>query len=188
MATTTSQRVFIWIIAAAMLLGTFGMFASLILANQQAGDEYQDQQAMMEEYYQQMAEEAKKNRGFDDYQAKSFDGDKVTKLIKTDLKVGDGEVVKEGDTLKLSYFGWTPDGVIFDSTTKVDQPNQPIELTVAEGQLIDGWVKGVPGMKVGGVRQLEIPAAQAYGAQGSQPLIGPNTPLMFILRVESISS
>ena len=53
--------------------------------------------------------------------------------------------------------------------------------------LIEGWSEGLKGMKVGGIRELSIPADKAYGAQGSvnqedsSKTIGPNTPLKFIV-------
>ena len=48
--------------------------------------------------------------------------------------------------------------------------------------MIPGWDKGVPGMKVGGRRELIIPAAElAYGAKGSPPSIPPNAPLVFVI-------
>ncbi len=47
--------------------------------------------------------------------------------------------------------------------------------------VIPGWDEGIPGMKVGGRRELVIPPDQAYGKQGSPPAIGPNETLVFVV-------
>ena len=44
----------------------------------------------------------------------------------------------------------------------------------------------MPGMRVGGRRDLVIPAGLAYGAQGSPPDIGPNEPLVFVIDLAGI--
>jgi FKBP-type peptidyl-prolyl cis-trans isomerase len=48
--------------------------------------------------------------------------------------------------------------------------------------VITGWSEGVQGMRIGGVRELTIPASKAYGETGSpSKSIAPNTPLKFIV-------
>ena len=49
------------------------------------------------------------------------------------------------------------------------------------GQVIEGWDKGLLGMKVGGRRRLEIPADQAYGSRGAGGVIGPDEALIFVV-------
>lgn len=123
-------------------------------------------------------------RSLDGYVEAAFDAASVTTLSKEDLVVGDGAEVQPGVTIKANYFGWTPDGQIFDSTNKggtVEPASFPLN------QVIKGWTDGIPGMKVGGVRKLTIPADQAYGPTGSSPFIAPNTPLTFIVQVLEIS-
>lgn len=199
MATPKHQRVFIWVIVIVMTVGTLGAYFVMILANQngevplsdagtqQQNEEYQKQ---LEAYQKQMEEQAKANAAasnpIEGYSAEAFDAAGVTSLQKIDLVVGTGRDVPTGGKVTVSYFGWTPDGKIFDSSTK-NGVNTPAEgFTLSEGSLIKGWVDGLPGMKAGGVRKLVIPAEQAYGAAGSPPLIAANTPLMFIVRVESV--
>lgn len=188
MATKTSQRVGIWIIAIAMVVGTIGTFGAMILQTENASKQARQQEDLYEQIYAQMREEAKNNEGFGGYEPSQFSAGDVSALVTKDLKKGTGDTVKEGDKLKMSYFGWTPSGEIFDSTKKKGADNAPAEFELVEGGLIEGWVKGVPGMKVGGVRELTIPATQAYGATGNEPLIAPDTPLKFIVRVEAITS
>jgi FKBP-type peptidyl-prolyl cis-trans isomerase len=90
-------------------------------------------------------------------------------LKVTDEVVGTGAEAKQGSTITVKYTGSLADGTVFDSTDK--QGGQPATFTLASGQLIDGWVQGIPGMKVGGKRKLVIPPELAYGnkANGSIP-------------------
>ena len=88
----------------------------------------------------------------------------IPNLKCLDLQVGTGEVVKPGDTITAHYTGAVAkDGTIFQSSH--DGPNQPVAFSL--NGVIAGWTEGVPGMIVGGVRRLLIPAAKAYG--GSPP-------------------
>lgn len=100
-----------------------------------------------------------------------------TELKSEDLKVGEGErAVKDGDEIKVLYVGrLLKNGVKFDSNEKRDDP---FPFTVGEG-VIEGWSKGVVGMKKGGKRKLTIPASLAYGEAGSPPKIPPNAALVF---------
>ncbi len=194
MATSRAQRISIWVIIITMAIGSIGAYFVVVLANNNQSSE-QDQQAQLQkqlkEYQKQVTKAAKENaaasRPLKGYKAEPFSA-KVTSLQKNDLAVGKGEVVKSGAKIDASYFGWTPDGKIFDSRNKKDKKTPGEGKEVKDGKIIDGWVKGIPGMKVGGVRQLAIPAALAYGKQGSPPLIKPDTPLMFIIRIEKIGT
>ena len=67
-------------------------------------------------------------------------------------------------------------GQKFDSSR---DRGQPFSFLLGAGQVIQGWDRGVQGMKVGGVRKLVIPSNLAYGEAGSPPVIPPNSPLDF---------
>lgn len=96
-----------------------------------------------------------------------------------DLRPGTGPVVVKGQCLSLQYTGWTTDGKQFDSSrTKVGG----FVVTIGTGKVIAGWDEGVPGMRVGGRRRLEIPPALGYGAAG-QGSIRPNATLIFVVEV-----
>ena len=107
----------------------------------------------------------------------------VDTLQKIDIKEGTGEVVQAGATVTAHYTGAVAaDGTIFQSSKDTGQP-----ATFPLANVIAGWQEGVPGMKVGGIRRLVIPAAQAYGAtppNGSG--IPANAPLVFDIELISI--
>lgn len=87
------------------------------------------------------------------------------KLVTKDIKVGTGPAAETGDSVWMKYTGQLKDGTVFDSN---DQPGKPAYLVVlGAGSVIKGWDQGLPGMKVGGKRQLHIPSDLAYGAQES---------------------
>ncbi|MGA2872195.1 MAG: FKBP-type peptidyl-prolyl cis-trans isomerase [Candidatus Dormibacteria bacterium] len=81
-----------------------------------------------------------------------------------DEVVGSGKEAKAGDTVKVDYTGSLPDGKVFDSSV-ADNSGNPVSLKLAAGSVIQGWVEGIPGMRVGGTRELVIPAALGYGCE-----------------------
>ena len=100
-----------------------------------------------------------------------------TGLEYWDLKVGSGTTAVKGKSVSVHYTGWLTSGKKFDSS--VDR-NQPFGFTLGAGQVIPGWDQGVAGMKVGGKRQLRIPADLGYGARGTPGgPIPPNATLIF---------
>ena len=107
------------------------------------------------------------------------------KTLQTkDLVTGTGAVAKAGSTVSMQYVG-----VLYSNGQQFDASwdrNQPFSFQLGAGQVIPGWDQGIPGMKVGGRRELIIPAALAYGAAGSPPKIGPNQPLIFVVDLLSV--
>ncbi|ARA92747.1 peptidylprolyl isomerase [Rhodothermaceae bacterium RA] len=91
-----------------------------------------------------------------------------------DLAEGEGEPLQEGDRATVHYTGWLQDGGKFDSSLDNGRPF----TFVVGGNVIEGWSRGVVGMKVGGKRQIVIPPELAYGEQGAGP-IPPNSTLVF---------
>ena len=75
----------------------------------------------------------------------------------------------------MHYVGRFTDGNKFDSSQDC---GQPLEFKLGRAPMIEGFDLGIPGMRVGGKRQLTIPADLAYGARGGGP-IPPNTTLVF---------
>lgn len=98
-----------------------------------------------------------------------------------DITVGGGPQPLSGQHVTVQYTGWLQDGTRFDSSRKPG--GAPFPMTLGTGSVITGWQKGIPGMKVGGVRRLVIPPAQAYGADGYPSLIPPNATLTFDIQL-----
>ena len=113
-------------------------------------------------------------------------GPAPTKLVTKDLVVGTGQTVKPGQTVTVNYVGdLYKNGKEFDSSWKT---GQPATFPLTAGGVIQGWVQGIPGMKVGGRRELIIPASLAYGKSGRPPTIPPNSPLVFVVDLLSVAS
>jgi len=106
----------------------------------------------------------------------------VTELQSIDLIVGSGATVSEGATITAHYTGaLAANGIIFQSSHDFGQP-----ATFGLHQVIAGWTKGVPGMKIGGTRRLVIPASQAYGARSPSANIPANADLVFDIELTAI--
>ncbi len=107
----------------------------------------------------------------------------VSELEIIDISPGDGDEVPEGATITAHYTGaLVSDGTIFQSSHDFGNP-----ISFGLNQVIPGWTKGVPGMKVGGIRRLVIPAAQAYGPNSPSSNIPPNSDLVFDIELAAIN-
>jgi peptidylprolyl isomerase len=106
-------------------------------------------------------------------------GSPPRKLQTEDIVRGKGPAAKPGDTVLVHYAGVTfSTGEEFDASWN---RGEPFPFPLGGGQVIDGWDRGIVGMKVGGRRMLTIPPELAYGAQGFPPAIGPNETLVFVV-------
>jgi FKBP-type peptidyl-prolyl cis-trans isomerase len=98
-----------------------------------------------------------------------------TGLYYRDLIPGTGTTLAPGQTVGMRYVGSFADGRVFDSNPA---PKPAFTFKLGSGQVIQGWDEGLVGMKVGGKRQLVIPASLGYGANRVGP-IPPNSVLVF---------
>jgi len=107
---------------------------------------------------------------------------KVEQLEITDIENGIGETVNPGATITAHYTGaLCANGTIFQSSHDFGEA-----ITFGLDQVIKGWTDGVPGMKVGGMRRLVIPSAQAYGSARASASIPPNSDLVFDIELVAI--
>lgn len=111
--------------------------------------------------------------------------DKVTELVKEDLREGEGPEAKVGDCLVVHYRLALADGTPIAGNDTFEQ-GSPFPLDLLEGQLIQGWIVGIPGMKTGGVRRLVIPSELGYGDDASNPSIPPGSTLVFEIELVEI--
>lgn len=105
----------------------------------------------------------------------------VTSLQSADLEQGNGATAKDGDCLVMKYYG-----TLASNGTKFDEnftQATAFAFTLGQGQVIEGWDKGLVGMKVGATRRLVIPAAQAYGSQSPSAAIPANSDLVFVVKL-----
>ncbi|MFD8214667.1 FKBP-type peptidyl-prolyl cis-trans isomerase [Streptomyces sp. NPDC059340] len=105
-------------------------------------------------------------------------GEPPADLEIKDIWEGEGQVAKAGDFVKVHYVG-----VAFSTGEEFDASwnrGTPLEFQLGVGQVISGWDQGVQGMKVGGRRQLVIPAHLAYGDRGAGGRIAPGETLIFV--------
>jgi FKBP-type peptidyl-prolyl cis-trans isomerase len=110
-------------------------------------------------------------------------GDQMDDLKVEVLEEGTGDEAKDGDEVTVNYKGTLEDGSVFDSSY---ERGEPFTFTLGQGQVIEGWDKGLVGMKVGGKRKLTIPPEMAYGEKGAGSDIPPNSTLIFEVELLAI--
>lgn len=102
-----------------------------------------------------------------------------TRLITREIVKGTGLKAKAGDVLTVNYVGALyGDGMVFDSSWR---RHEPFTFPLGRREVIEGWERGLVGMRVGGRRELIIPSRLAYGSQGSPPTIPSNATLIFVV-------
>jgi FKBP-type peptidyl-prolyl cis-trans isomerase len=109
-------------------------------------------------------------------------------LVIEELKIGTGPEIQPGGMGVVNYHGTLKEGgAMFDSTYDASA-NHVQPFAVPLDRMIEGWKKGVPGMKVGGVRRLTVPYAMAYGEAGQPPKIPAKADLVFIVELLDVLS
>jgi len=92
------------------------------------------------------------------------------------LKKGSGKEAKKGDRVTVHYTGTLTNGKKFDSS--VDR-KEPFTFRLGAGEVIQGWDKGIAGMKIDEKRKLTIPPEEGYGREDYPPVIPANATLIF---------
>lgn len=176
MATSKRTRIFMGFLAGLFLLTSSALTIGVILQSSQSNSSNNS---------------AQQNTPKNTLQGTELSGFKPGTPIPTlkteDIKKGTGATIKPGDTVTVDYTGAVAStGVIFQSSKDTGQP-VPVTLNAGPKGVISGWVKGVPGMKVGGTRRLLIPASLGYGKNPPpNSSIPPNANLVFDVTVLSI--
>lgn len=181
--TSPKQRIFIGIIAVIMLGSIVAGYAAIVVANSNNSSTSaapQEISAEKKAQYQQeyddaaSAYKAATQADFDKFvqykgEVKAYNETAAngSDVQTTDLVVGDGKQLAEGDTDYLAYYiGWCADESVFD--TNMDSSSNPTQFVGAldpSAGLIEGWEIGVVGMNLGGIREITIPGELAYKDQ-----------------------
>ncbi|MES2524070.1 MAG: FKBP-type peptidyl-prolyl cis-trans isomerase [Gemmatimonadota bacterium] len=103
-------------------------------------------------------------------------------LYIQDISVGTGVEATTGKTVRLNYTGWLANGQQFDTNTSGGLP----PFVLGAGRVVEGWDRGIVGMRVGGRRRLVIGSAMGYGA-GGQGAIPPNATMVFVVELLSVN-
>ena len=204
--TTPKQRIVITLIAIFLLGSTFALYAGIVLSfkNQETQNAISEEKQtrfseLYAEFQSRQDEQAKELSGkyFDTFKqyrqnVKAYNAADVNTLQIRDIVTGTGREISstadsEGnitayDTDYAAYYiGWLSDETIFDSS--YDSNDSPAALKSplrGSSQMIQGWLEGIEGMKIGGIREITIPSVLGYGStdQGNIPA---NSPLKFII-------
>ena len=184
MATPKSQRIGIWIITIVMVVGALASFLAMGLSVKNSSTDSTALQSAYTKYEADIAAQTKElsDKYYTDFSQyasvpAAFTASDVTELKTADLVIGTGDTITADTTYNAYYIGWNPKGVIFDQSIS----DGALKAPIASSGLIEGWSKGVVGMKLGGVRELTIPSDLAYKSAGSGDNIPADTPLKFIV-------
>lgn len=192
--TSLWQRIAILAAAVILIGGTLLTYVAVVL-NSPSGDDTEALINQLSEEYTAKGQEiaargsALSPKYFDDFvsyksQVKAYNSANANAagLEIKDLKVGTGKQLGDGDTDYMAYYiGWCADGSIFGSSfNDNDDPTSLAAPMIGSSSMIEGWLQGIVGMKLGGVRQLTISGELAY-ADTQEICGGYNSPLKFIV-------
>lgn len=188
--TSTSQRIIIAVIAILLLGSTIAAYVAIVASSGKKTDtskleeEYTAIQTKVNEYSTTLS-----SQYFDTFSSfrsavKAYNAESANAVgvQKTDLKEGTGRELAADDLNYFAYYiGWCPDETVFDSSFDNFSNPTSLKAPIYAGQgLIEGWNQGVIGMKIGGVREIQMPGELAYGS--SREICGTtNSPLKFIV-------
>ena len=102
--------------------------------------------------------------------------------IKNNIE-GEGVGIINHSKIQVHYLGKLEDGTKFDSSY---DRGEPLSFQIGLRQVIEGWERGLMGMKIGGKRTLIVPPELAYGERGAGDLIPPNATLIFDVEIIAI--
>lgn len=206
--TSVKMRIIIIAIAVFMLGSTFALYAGIVLnynsPNSTSGKA--EKQARFEELYSEYQDKVEAQGAelskvyYDSFlpyksRVRSYNAASVIELKVEDLVVGSGRELTSVDDIDYAayYIGWLSDETVFDSSfDNYANPSALKSPLVGTSSMIQGWLEGIArttnddgslmweGMRIGGVREITIPAALAYGST-EQGAIPANSPLKFVV-------
>jgi peptidylprolyl isomerase len=107
------------------------------------------------------------------------DGEAPSDLEIVDEIVGDGDEATVGSRVVVHYVGvaWS-NGKEFDASWN---RGDTFDFRLGAREVIEGWDRGVKGMRVGGRRRLTIPPHLGYGSRGAGGVIKGGETLVFVV-------
>jgi FKBP-type peptidyl-prolyl cis-trans isomerase FkpA len=110
---------------------------------------------------------------------------------QTDLILGTGDAAASTNRLSVHYTLWLYDASAVDNKGVQVETSRgqatPFSFVLGSGEVIEGWNRGLTGMRVGGQRRLIVPPSLAYG-QERQGIIPPNATLLFEIELVSLAT
>lgn len=197
--TSPKQRIFIGVIAVLMLGSMVAGYALIVAGGSGSSSATKETQSSISDEKKAEYKEKYEKKKAEFAEATKDDFDKFIKYkseIKAynettaneggvqvkDLKEGSGKALSTEDAEYLAYYvGWCADETVFDSSfDNNDEPKSFTKVLDASLGMIEGWVQGVDGMKLGGVRRITVPGELAYG-DSMEICGGYNKPLRFLV-------
>lgn len=105
------------------------------------------------------------------------EGSPPAELVVEDLAEGDGPAVGDGTTLTVHYAAVTWSGA---EVTSSYERGQPLTYEYGEGRWVEGWTRGIEGLREGGRRRIVVPPELGYGERGA-PGIPPGETVVFVV-------
>ncbi len=112
------------------------------------------------------------------------EGNPPAELLIEDEIVGDGDEATVGKRVVVHYAGvaWS-NGKEFDASWN---RGDTFDFRLGAREVIEGWDRGVKGMRVGGRRRLTIPPDLGYGSRGAGGVIKGGETLVFVVDLVAV--
>jgi len=105
-------------------------------------------------------------------------------LVVTDLREGSGQEAKPGPFLTVQYVALRWNGAPFQSSWDNNKfQTFAFKLGGDPPQVNPGWEKGIPGMRVGGRREIVVPPKNLYTWDAPSNLREPNDTLVYVVEL-----
>jgi peptidylprolyl isomerase len=106
-------------------------------------------------------------------------------IVKKIIKHGSDDILpQKGQEVTVNYEGRLEDGTVFDRSA---DHGEPLKIRIGEGQVIEGWDRGIMTMKLGEKADLIISSEYGYGDMGSPPKIPGRATLIFTVELIQIA-
>jgi FKBP-type peptidyl-prolyl cis-trans isomerase len=105
-------------------------------------------------------------------------------LLYKKINDGTGEKAKISDVATIHMIGKLPDGSQFENTYEL-QNGEPVEVPVY--QMVPGFQEAITMLNIGAKYDFVVPPAIAFGEQGIQGTIPPNSPVLLTIELVSVA-